>query len=72
MKKSQWKQGWAALRALGYWRTVECYGMETAEAASVCFLKRAEALAGEFPFAPLAWRLADFKAKRYNAQPLQG
>lgn len=72
MKKSQWKQGWAALRALGYWRTVQCYGMETADAASACFLKREEWVHTDYPFAPLAWRLADFKARRHNAQPLQG
>lgn len=72
MNKTQWKQGWAALRALGYFRTVECYGMETAEATSVCFLKREEGPNAEFPFAPLGWRLESFKAKRHNSQPLQG
>jgi hypothetical protein len=67
MKRHEWKMGWAALRSLGYWRTVECYGKEQAEVASDCFLKREEGPQGVFPFAPLHWRLESFKARKANA-----
>ena len=71
MTKTQWKRSWGALREVGYWQTRQFYGCEAADITSVCFLKREEGPNAEFPFAALAWRLADFKAKRYNAQPLQ-
>ena len=67
MKRNQWKTSWAALRALGYLRTVECYGKESAELACICFLKREEGPQGVFPFAPLHWRLESFKARKANA-----
>lgn len=72
MTKAHWKQSWGALRELGYWKTRQFYGCEAADITSVCFLKREEGPNAEFPFAALDWRLESFRAKRHNAQPLQG
>jgi hypothetical protein len=67
MSRNEWQAAWPALRALGYWRTLQCYGEQGAEIASKCFLDREAGPNAEFPFAPLAWRLEDFKARKANA-----
>ncbi len=62
MSRNLWQTSWRALRSLGYWRTVECYGKETAELAYNCFMAARPHPWDVFPFAPIEHRLAAFKA----------
>lgn len=71
MNRTDWQIAWPALRALGYLKTAECYGVSRAELAARCFLARETGPNGEFPFAPLAWRLDSWKARKHNAEALR-